>query len=100
MVGRLVEQQHVRLLGQRPDDRRSPPLAAAGGRDRPRQIEPDLVGDRCRLMRLRRVRPVEHPVEQGRMTAHVRILLEQHDLGSRERSCAALVRCRSGRRGT
>ena len=55
MVGRLVEQQHVGLLRQRPRDRRAPPLAAAGGRGRPVEVDPELVGDRRGLVRLRRV---------------------------------------------
>ena len=92
MVGRLVEQQHVRLLRDRADDRGAAPLAAAGGRDRPRQVEPDLVGDGSRLVRLGRVRPVQHPVEQGRMVAHVRVLLEQHDAAPRDDRSPALVR--------
>ena len=81
MVGRLVEHEHVRLLRHRSDDRGAAPLAAARGCHRPRQVQPDLVGDRRGLMRLRRVRSVQHPVEQGRVIAHVRVLLEQDDAG-------------------
>ena len=92
MIGRLVEHEHVRLLRDCADDRRAATLASAGGFDRPRQIEPDLVGDGSRLMRLGRIRPVQHPVEQGRMVAHVRILLEQHDAASRDDRSPALVR--------
>ena len=61
MVGRLVEQQHVGLLRQRAGDRRPAPLAAAGGRDRPRQVDAELVGDRRRLMRCGRVGAVPAP---------------------------------------
>ncbi len=91
MVGRLVEQQQVGLLPQCPCDRRPAPLAAAGGCDRPRQVDPKLVGDRRCIMGFGRVGAVQHPVEQGRIFAHVRILLEQHDALARNDGPAPLI---------
>ena len=92
MVGRLVEHEHVGLLRHRADDRRPAPLAAAGSRHRPGQVQPDLVGDRRGLMRLRRDRSVQHPVEQGRVIAHVRVLLEQHHARARHDRPSPFVR--------
>ena len=82
MVGRLVEQQHVGVLRQRPRDRRPPPLAAGRGRRRPVEVEPDLVGDRLHLVR-RGAPARQREIAQGREVGDRRILLEQHDLDPR-----------------
>ena len=90
MVGRLVEQQHVRLLRERAAiaaRRRSPPLAvstAGSGRCR-------SVGDGRRLMRLRRVGAVQHPLLERGMAGHDRILFQQHDLRSGDDRAFAFV---------
>ncbi len=83
MVGRLVKQQHVGVLRQRADDRRSAPLAAAGGGGRTGQVDPDLVGDRGGLMGLRRALARQHPILQRDGGGHIGILLEQHDSRAR-----------------
>ena len=45
VVGRLVEEEHVGVLRQCSSDRRAAAFAPAGGRDGPRQVELDLVGN-------------------------------------------------------
>ena len=92
MVGRLVEHQDVGFLRDGADDCGATALAATSGFDGPRQVEPDLVRDGRRLVRLRRIRPVQDPVKQGRMVVHVGILLEQHDAASRDDRPPPLVR--------
>ncbi len=91
MVGRFVEQQDVGVLGQRPGDRRAPPLAAARGRGRAIKVDAQLVGDCGCVMFGRSIGTVEHPLAQGRMAGHHRILFEQHDMASRNQSPFALV---------
>ena len=83
MVGRLVHQQDLRILGKRPRDRRPPPLAARGGRRRPVEIDPELAGDRVHLVRGRRPVAAQREFAQGRELGDRRILLEQHDLDAR-----------------
>ncbi len=81
MVGRLVEQQHVGVLRQRARDRRAAPLAAAGGRGRARQVDPELVGDRLHLVSAPARRGRQRRSRAASRSPHLRILLEQHDRG-------------------
>ena len=92
MVGRLVEHEDVRLLSDRADDCSTAAFTPTGRMHRPRKVEPDLVRDRGRLVRFRRIGPVQNPVEKGRMVSHVRILLQQHDAASRDDRSPPLVR--------
>ena len=83
MVGRLVEQQHVRRLRQRPDDRRPPPLAAAGGRRRAVEVDAELLGNGIGRMRCRSALARQHPVGEAVMPGDRRVLLQQHHLRPR-----------------
>ena len=51
----------------------------------------ELIGDRGSFVLLGRIRSVEHPIEQSRVSAHVRILLQQHDLAPRDDGPAPFV---------
>ena len=92
VIGRLVEQKHIRVLRQRTDDRCPPPLAAARRRSGARQVDPDLVGDCGRLMRCRSIGPGKHPFLQRRMIGHDRILLQQDNSSSGHDLAFALIR--------
>ena len=54
MVGRLVEQQDIGILGKCADDRSAPPLAAARAVDLARKLDSQLVGNCRGLVRCRR----------------------------------------------
>ena len=84
MVGRLVEQQHVGLLRQRPGDRRPPPLAARRGRGR-RGRGRARSGRRSPPPRAPPARPARPARSRASVAKprHLRVLLEQHHLGPR-----------------
>ena len=65
MVGRLVEQQHVGILRQRPGDGGAAALAARGGGGGPVEVDSELVGDRVDLVRGGRLRAVQGEFAQG-----------------------------------
>ncbi len=92
MVGGLVEQQDVGLLRQRAGYRRPTPLAAACGRGRPPKVDPELAGNRRRLVRLWGIASLQHPFLQRREPVHLRVLLEEHDVGPRYDRALALIR--------
>ena len=70
--------------------RRSPPLAVAAGRDK---VDPELVGDRRRLVRAR-ARPGRAGPNRASVSkpVHRRVLLEQDDIRPRNDRALALVR--------
>ena len=91
MVRRLVEQQHVGLSRERARDGRPPTFAAACGCNRSRQVDPDLIRDRCSLVRLWPVCPVQHPGFERIKARHIRILLKEDDVRARHDGALALV---------
>ena len=68
--------------------RRSPPLAVCASRVR---SMPELVGDRLRLVRQRRVVAGEDIVGERREAGHLRVLFEQDHAGAGDDGAATLV---------
>ena len=56
MVGRLVEQQHVGILSERPGDGGAAALAPGGGGGGAVEVDAELVGDGVDLVRRGRLR--------------------------------------------
>ncbi len=92
VVGRLVEQQHVRVLRQCPHDRGPAALATARADRRARQIDADPARDRIRLMGGRSIVAAENEIAQAGVTGHRRLLLEQNDARARANGAAPLIR--------
>ena len=91
MVGRLVHQQDVGRLRQRPGDRCPAPLATRGGGRGTIEVDSDLRGDRVDLVQRRRVGAGKRIIAQGGEARDRRVLLEQHHLGPRLDRPPALV---------
>ena len=92
MVGRLVEQQHVGILRQRADDRRPPPFAAAGGvRRRATRSMPIWSAMAAASCAAGAPSPDSTQSSSVEWPRHVRILLQQHDLGAGHDLALALV---------
>ena len=92
MVGRLVEQQHVRVLRKRPHDRRTPPFAARCLGRLAREVDAELIGNRFRLVPLWRVVARQDVVGERGEAGHRRFLLQQDDARSRHDRPSTLIR--------
>jgi hypothetical protein len=92
VVGRLVEQQHVRVLRQRATDGGAAALAARCGVGGAIEVEPDLLGDRLHLVHGRGVGRSQRIIAQRRAAFHARLLLQQDHPRTGLDGAAALVR--------
>ena len=91
MVGRLVEQQHVRILREGTDDRGAATLATRGLGGFASQIDAELIGDRFGLMPLRRIVARQDIIGERRKARHRRFLLEQDHARAGHDRAAALI---------
>jgi hypothetical protein len=91
MVGRLVEQQHVRILSQRSRYRCPSPFTATRSGDRSRKVNAELIGDRGCFMSLGSILTLEDPVLKCLGSLHFGILLEENDMGARDDGALSFI---------
>ena len=91
VVGRLVEEQDIGVLGERADDCGPATLPATCGRGRAGEVDAELIGDGRGFVRFGRIAAGEDPVAERAMAGHHRVLFEQDHAAAGNEGPAALV---------
>ncbi len=91
MVGRFVEQQHVRVLRERASERGAAAFAARGAGGGAAHIDTELVGDGSDFKFFGGIGRGDSEVHQRLEPRKIGFLFEHHDMGARDDDALALV---------